>query len=88
MGRHQGSCVWDTWGSLGRYRVRLTSVLGFQASMESPGLGIFLVLSPTGSARKVMRRATLVPARREHQKVSFAHLRSPDCRAGAPPDPP
>ena len=78
---------WETWGLLGRYRVWLTSVLGFQASMESPGPGISLALSPTGLARKLMRRATLVPARREHQKVSFAGLHPPECCAAAPPGP-
>lgn len=34
------------------------------------GPGISLVPSPTGSGRKVKRRVTLVPARKEHQKVS------------------
>lgn len=30
-----------------------------------------------------MRRATLVPATREHQKVSFTDLRPPDCCAAS-----
>lgn len=48
-----------------------------QASMESPDPGIFLAPNPTGLVRKVMRRATLVPARREYRKVSAADLPSP-----------
>lgn len=45
-------------------------VLCFQGSMGFPGPGISLVPSPTGSGRKAMRRVTLVPGRKEHQKVS------------------
>lgn len=40
--------------------------------MGFPGPGTFLVPSPTGLVRKLMRRATAAPARREYQKVSAA----------------
>lgn len=61
-------------------------MLCLQVSMEFPGPGISLVPSPTGLVRKVMRRITLLPARREHQKVSAADLSSPPFGAAAPAD--
>lgn len=68
----EGVTNWKTSGVPGCCWAWLTSVLCFQASMEFPDPGIFLAPSPTGSARKVMRRATLGPARREYRKVSAA----------------
>lgn len=59
-------------------------VLCFQDSMGFPGPGIFLVPSPTGLVRKVMRRATLVPARKGYQKVSTADMPSPVLDATVP----
>lgn len=57
-----------------KHVLHLVFYLCFQASTEYPGPGIFLAPNPTGSVRKAMRRATLVPARREYQKVSAADL--------------
>lgn len=44
--------------------------------MEFPDPGVSLAPGPIGLGRKVMRRVTLVPARREYQKVSAADLPS------------
>jgi hypothetical protein len=62
---------------LGNFRnTGVTHVLCFQVSMEFPGPGIFLAPSPIGLVRNLIRRATLVPARRDYQKVSSADLPS------------
>lgn len=75
VSRREGA-GWDTSGIQEWCSAWITPVLCFQASMEFPGPGIFLAPSPIGLVRKVMRRAILVPARREYRKVSTAVLPS------------
>ena len=76
--RPQGGCLWLGYlGNAWTLQNLAHTYAFFQANMESPDLGISLALSRTGSVRRVMRRATLVPARRDHQKVSAADLPSP-----------